>query len=69
MVKQGSIYRPINRAGFCSSDVYQHNQLGPTVRTVGNFLALLCLVFATALASYLPASLEQRIGSFIFSAA
>jgi len=65
-VKHGSIYRPIDRTGLRSSNVGKNDQLGSTVRIVGNFLALLCLVFATAVTAYVPASLEQRIRSVFF---
>jgi hypothetical protein len=65
-VKQASIYRLVDRAGFCSSNVHQNDQLGPTIRTFGNFLALLCLIFGIAFTAYIPALLEQRIGSLFF---
>jgi hypothetical protein len=63
-VKQTSRYRLTDRAG--SSKVHQNDQLGPTIRTVGNFLALLCLIFGIAFTAYVPASLEQRIGGLLF---
>ena len=64
-MKQASTYRLVDRAGFCSSNVNQNDQLGPTIRTAGNFLALLCLTFGTVTAC-VPALLEQRIGSLFF---
>ena len=42
------------------------HQLGPTIRAVGNFIALLCLTFGTALPAYVPGTLEQRIGGSLF---
>jgi hypothetical protein len=42
------------------------HQLGTTIRAVGNFIALLCLILGTALPAYVPGTLEQRIGGSLF---
>jgi hypothetical protein len=65
-VKHTSRYPLLDRAGFCPSKVHQNDELGPTIRTVGNFLALLFLIFGTAFTTYVPASLAERIGGFLF---
>jgi hypothetical protein len=44
----------------------RNGQLGPTTQLAGNFLALLCLFFGIAFSTYVPSSLEQRIGSLFF---
>ena len=51
---------------FRSSNIKQSDRLGPTIRTVGNVLAVVCLIFGTVFAAYQTASLDQRIGSLVF---
>ena len=54
-------YRGINR------EARQSSRLGPAAVRAGDLLAVLCLFFGTAFAAFVPASLEQRIGSlFLF---
>ena len=65
-MKQASIYRAADWMGFCSSNINRNDQLGPTIRTAGNLLAVACLIFGAVFAVYLPASLDQRIGSLAF---
>ena len=64
-MRRGSIYLPVDRTRFCSSNTRRDSQLGPATLTAGILLAILCLLFGTAFAAYVPASLEQRIGSLI----
>ena len=65
-MRQASTYRPDDRTYFCSSNVHQNGELGPAILRAGNFLAILCLLFGTAFILFVPASLEQRIGSLFF---
>src|SRR5690242_1267214 len=41
-------------------------RVGETAQTAGNFLAGLCLFFATAFAAFMPAPLENRIAYLFF---
>jgi hypothetical protein len=64
---QAPRYRGINRACLYSSKARQSSRLGLAALRAGGLLAVLCLSFGTAFAAFVPASLEQRIGSlFLF---
>src|SRR5260370_30226844 len=64
---QAPRYRGINRASLYSSKARQSSRLGLAALRAGDLLAVLCLSFGTAFAAFVPASLEQRIGSlFLF---
>jgi hypothetical protein len=65
-MRQPSIIRPIDRRRFCSSDAQQIDQLGPAILRVGNFLAILFLFFGIVFTSFVPSTIEQRIGSLFF---
>ena len=61
-----SIYRPVDRTRFYSSNAQQNSQLGPATLRAGNVLAVLCLFFGAALIAFVPATSEERIGSLFF---
>ena len=62
-MKRASTYRAVDRAYFCSAN----DQVGPGALWVGRFLAVSCLFFGAVFVAFVPASLEQRIGSlFLF---
>jgi len=64
---QAPRYRGINRACLYSSKARQRSRLGLAALRAGDLLAVLCLSFGTVFAAFVPASLEQRIGSlFLF---
>src|SRR5258707_2070182 len=64
---QAPRYRGINRVSLYSSKARQSSRLGLAALRAGDLLAVLCLSFGTAFAAFVPASLEQRIGSlFLF---
>src|SRR5260370_32261838 len=64
---QAPRYRVINRASLYSSKGRQSSRLGLAALRAGDLLAVLCLSFGTVFAAFVPASLEQRIGSlFLF---
>jgi hypothetical protein len=65
-MRRASIYRPVERTCFPSSNGQQNDPLGPAILRAGNFLAVLCLFFGIAFTAFVPASLEQRIGSLFF---
>jgi hypothetical protein len=64
---QAPRYRGINRACLYSSKARQSSRLGLAALTAGDLLAVLCLSFGTVFAAFVPASLDQRVGSlFLF---
>jgi hypothetical protein len=65
-MRQASLYRPVDRTCFCSSNAQQNGQLGPATLRAGNVLAVLCLFFGVAFTAFVPATPEQRIGSLFF---
>src|SRR5262249_52653239 len=58
--------RRIDRAGLYSSKAQQVGQPGPAIVRAGNGLAVICLFFGAAFATFASGSLEQRIGNLIF---
>jgi hypothetical protein len=60
-----TIYRPVNRTHYCSSNAQQTSQLGLATLRAGHFLSIMCVFFGIA-AAFVPGSLEQRIGSLLF---
>src|SRR5260370_6661085 len=60
---QAPRYRGINRVSLYSSKARQSSRLGLAALRAGDLLAVLCLSFGTVFAAFVPASLEQRIGS------
>jgi hypothetical protein len=65
-MRRPSILRPVDRMCLYSSDAGQIDQLGPATLRAGSFLAILFLLFAITFTLFVPATLEQRIGSFVF---
>jgi hypothetical protein len=63
---RASIYQRVGRAGLYSSKALQISQPGPAALRAGNLLAVVCLSFGTGFAAFVPAPLEQRIGSLVF---
>jgi hypothetical protein len=61
-----SMYRPVDRTCFYSSNAQQNSQLGPATLRAGNVLAVLCLFFGAAFTAFVPATPEERIGSLFF---
>ena len=60
-----TIYRPVNRTRYYSPNDRAAGQLASATLRAGNFLAVMCLFLGMA-AAFVPASLEQRIGSLFF---
>jgi hypothetical protein len=65
-MRQARKYRGVDRNYFYSSRGRQSSQPGPAALRAGSLLAVLSLSFGIALAAFVPASLEQRIGSLFF---
>ena len=65
-MRQAVRHRPVNRSCSYSSRARQSGELGPATLRASNLLAVVCLVFGTASAAFLSASLEQRIGNLFF---
>jgi hypothetical protein len=53
----------VNRT--CSSKARKSPEPGPVIIRAGNHLAILCLVFGAAFATFASGSFEQRIGNFL----
>ena len=61
-----TIYRPVSRGVYPLSRRHA-GQLGPAALRVSNLLAIGSILFGSACAAFVPASLEQRIGAvFLF---
>jgi hypothetical protein len=58
-------YRPVNRTRYYSPNARQTGHLASATFGAGNVLAVMCLFLGMA-AAFVPASLEQRIGSLFF---
>jgi hypothetical protein len=59
------IYRSVNR-GVYPVNLRNPRQLGPTTLRYSNLLAVGALIFGAACAAFIPASLEQRLGTVFF---
>ena len=65
-MRQALIYERISRRSLYSSKVRGSPHPGPTVIRTGNHLAIACLVFGVAFATFVSGSLEQRIENLLF---
>ena len=66
-MRRALIYRGVDRSCFYSSKGRRSSPLGPAALRAGHLLAVVCLSFGTAVAAFLPESLERRIGNlFLF---
>src|SRR5215475_8760693 len=57
--------RPRDRTRSCYSSERQIGLPGPATLRAAKAFAFLCISFGAAVAAFLPATLEQRIGSFL----
>ena len=57
-MRRASVYQSFDRSGLC--------QPGPTAMRAGIFLAVVCLSFGAAVATFVPVSLEQQLGNLFF---
>jgi hypothetical protein len=65
-MRQAPIYQRVGRTGLYSSKALQIGQPGPAALRAGNLLAVVCVSFGAGFAAFVPAPLEQRIGSLVF---